>query len=122
MSDMAMLITGMPSELKQGLSDEAARNGRSISDEAICLLEEARAQRGCYATGKEHDLRLFFQGTDFRHSDLANAMAILGYAMSALGVPQPITISGRQPLQRFGDHAVAHRVMGCLRFFTLNAR
>ena len=45
MSDMTRLIMGMPSELKQWLSDEAVRNGRSISDEAICLLEEARAQR-----------------------------------------------------------------------------
>ena len=45
MSDMTMLITEMPSELKQWLSDEAARNGRSQSDEAICPLEEARAQR-----------------------------------------------------------------------------
>ena len=45
MSDMTMLIMGMPSELKRWLSDEAARNGRSISDEAICLLEEARARR-----------------------------------------------------------------------------
>ena len=45
MSDMTMLIRGMPSDLKQWLSDEAARNGSSVSDEAVCLLETARALR-----------------------------------------------------------------------------
>lgn len=45
MSDTTMLIGGMPSELKQWLSDEAARNARSVSEEAICVLEAARASR-----------------------------------------------------------------------------
>jgi len=46
-----------------------------------------------YSLAKQLDLPLFFQGTDFLHTDLGNAMAILGYGMSALGVPQPITPS-----------------------------
>ena len=46
-----------------------------------------------YSLAKQLDLPLFFQGTDFLHTDLANAMTILGYGMSALGVPQPITQS-----------------------------
>ena len=46
-----------------------------------------------YAVAKQLDLPLFFQGTDFLHTDLANAMTALGYGMSALGVPQPITQS-----------------------------
>lgn len=44
-----------------------------------------------YSLAKQLDLPLFFQGTDFLHTDLANAMAVLGYGMSAPGVPQPIT-------------------------------
>lgn len=40
-----MSIRGMPSELRQWLADEAARNDRSMSEEAICLLEAARALR-----------------------------------------------------------------------------
>ena len=44
-----------------------------------------------YSLARQLDLPLFFQGTDFLHTDLANAMLILGYAMSALGVPQPAT-------------------------------
>lgn len=46
-----------------------------------------------YSLAKQLDLPLFFQGTDFLHTDLANAMTVLGYGMSALGVPQPITQS-----------------------------
>ena len=42
-----------------------------------------------YSLAKELDLPLFFQGTDFMHTDLANAMATLGYEMSVSGVPQP---------------------------------
>ena len=44
-----------------------------------------------YSLAKELDLPLFFQGTDFLHTDLRNAMTILGYGMSVSGVPQPIT-------------------------------
>ena len=43
-----------------------------------------------YSLAKELDLPLFFQGTDFMHTDLANAMVILGYGMSVSGVPQPL--------------------------------
>ena len=46
-----------------------------------------------YSLAKQLDLPLFFQGTDFPHTDLANAMTILGFGMSVLGVPQPITQS-----------------------------
>ena len=45
MSDTTMLIRGMPSELKRWLVDEASRNARSTSEEAICLLEGVRAVR-----------------------------------------------------------------------------
>jgi len=45
MSDATLLIKRMPSELKQWLADEAARNARSMNKEAIRLLEEARALR-----------------------------------------------------------------------------
>lgn len=44
-----------------------------------------------YSLAKELDLPLFFQGTDFMHTDLRNAMSVLGYEMSAVGVPQPLT-------------------------------
>ena len=47
-----------------------------------------------YALARQLRLPLFFQGTDFIHTDLANAMEILGYRMSASGVPQP---GARQP-------------------------
>ena len=46
-----------------------------------------------YSLAKQLDLPLFFQGTDFLHTDLANAMTILGYRMSVSGVPQPIAPS-----------------------------
>lgn len=42
-----------------------------------------------YSLAREMRLPLFFQGTDFTHTDLANAMEILGYEMSTSGVPQP---------------------------------
>lgn len=45
MSDTTLVIRGMPSDLKQWLFNEAARNGRSMSDEAVCLLATARAVR-----------------------------------------------------------------------------
>ena len=45
MSVATMLIKRMPSDLKQWLADEAARNDRSMNKEAIRLLEEARALR-----------------------------------------------------------------------------
>ena len=45
MSDATLLIKRMPSELKQWLADEAARNARSMNKETIRLLEEARALR-----------------------------------------------------------------------------
>ena len=45
MSDATLLIKRIPSELKQWLADEAARNARSMNKETIRLLEEARAQR-----------------------------------------------------------------------------
>jgi len=44
-SDATLLIKKMPSELKQWLADEAARNARSMNKETIRLLEEARALR-----------------------------------------------------------------------------
>ena len=45
-----------------------------------------------YALAKQMNLPLFFQGTDFAHTDLANAMKKLGYEMSETGVPrQPAT-------------------------------
>ncbi|MFN0040986.1 MAG: type II toxin-antitoxin system VapC family toxin [Burkholderiales bacterium] len=46
-----------------------------------------------YALAKQLDLPLFFQGSDFLHADLANAMTILGYGMSVSGVPQEIAPS-----------------------------
>ena len=45
MSDATLLIKRMPSELKQWLAEEAARNARSMNKETIRLLEEARALR-----------------------------------------------------------------------------
>ena len=47
MSDPTLVIKGMPSDLKHCLFmfNEAARNGRSMSDEAVCLLATARAVR-----------------------------------------------------------------------------
>lgn len=45
MNDATLLIKKMPSELKQWLADEAARNARSMNKETIRLLEEARALR-----------------------------------------------------------------------------
>jgi len=45
MTDATLLIKKMPSELKQWLADEAARNARSMNKETIRLLEEARALR-----------------------------------------------------------------------------
>ena len=45
MSDATLLIKRMPSELKQWLASEAARNARSMNKETIRLLEEARAVR-----------------------------------------------------------------------------
>ena len=45
-----------------------------------------------YALAKQMNLPLFFQGTDFANTDLANAMKNLGYEMSERGVPrQPAT-------------------------------
>jgi len=45
MTEATMLIKRMPSDLKQWLADEAARNDRSMNKETIRLLEEARALR-----------------------------------------------------------------------------
>lgn len=45
MSAATLLIKGIPSELKQWLSEEAARNARSMNKETIRLLDEARALR-----------------------------------------------------------------------------
>ena len=45
MSDATLLIKRMPSDLKQWLVNEAARNARSLNKETIRLLEEARAVR-----------------------------------------------------------------------------
>jgi ribonuclease VapC len=43
-----------------------------------------------YALAKEAGLPLFFQGTDFAHTAIENAMTLLGYAYSDKGVPQPL--------------------------------
>ena len=45
MSAATLLIKGIPSELKQWLSEEATRNARSMNKETIRLLDEARAMR-----------------------------------------------------------------------------
>ena len=45
MNEASLLIKKLPSGLKQWLADEAARNARSVNDETISLLEEARALR-----------------------------------------------------------------------------
>ena len=45
MNEATLLIKRMPSDLKQWLADEAARNDRSMNKETIRLLEEARALR-----------------------------------------------------------------------------
>ena len=42
-----------------------------------------------YSLAKQMKLPLFFQGTDFAHTDLVCAMMRLGYAMSEKGVPHP---------------------------------
>lgn len=44
-----------------------------------------------YALVKETALPLFFQGTDFAHTAIENAMALLGYDYSDKGVPQPLS-------------------------------
>ena len=52
--------------------------------------ENARLNIGdlfTYSLAKHLDLPLFFQGTDFSNTNLANAMKVLGYQMSATGVP-----------------------------------
>src|SRR3989304_7382505 len=41
-----------------------------------------------YSLAKQMKLPLFFHGTDFANTDLANAMKKLGYGMSEMGVPQ----------------------------------
>ena len=46
-----------------------------------------------YALAKETGLPLFFQGTDFANTTIANAMTLLGYGMSDKGVPQPLNAS-----------------------------
>ncbi len=46
-----------------------------------------------YALVKETGLQLFFQGTDFANTAIANAMALLGNGMSDKGVPQPLNVS-----------------------------
>ncbi|NVO04594.1 MAG: type II toxin-antitoxin system VapC family toxin [Rhodoferax sp.] len=43
-----------------------------------------------YALATETALPLFFQGTDFANTALANAMLLLGYGVSDKGVPQPL--------------------------------
>jgi ribonuclease VapC len=48
-----------------------------------------------YSLAKQLQLPLFFQGTDFAHTDLANAMRRLGYEISPLGVPQEPTAPRR---------------------------
>lgn len=42
-----------------------------------------------YALAKETGLLLFFQGTDFGHTNIVNAMEKLGYEMSEKCLPQP---------------------------------
>ena len=45
MTEATLLIRKMPSELKDWLKAEAIRNHRSMSNEAIRLLEETRSLR-----------------------------------------------------------------------------
>lgn len=47
-----------------------------------------------YSLAKRFELPLFFQGTDFGKTDIANAMTLLGYQMSDKGVPYPVPIPG----------------------------
>lgn len=42
-----------------------------------------------YALARDMGLPLFFQGTDFTHTSVENAMMRLGYALSDKGVPLP---------------------------------
>ena len=42
-----------------------------------------------YSLAAERKLPLLFQGSDFSHTDLVNAMSALGYAISHEGEPQP---------------------------------
>jgi ribonuclease VapC len=44
-----------------------------------------------YALARPMALPLFFQGTDFANTAVANAMVLLGHALSDKGVPQPLT-------------------------------
>ena len=44
-----------------------------------------------YALARQMALPLFFQGTDFANTAVANAMVFLGHALSDKGVPQPLT-------------------------------
>ena len=41
-----------------------------------------------YALAREKSLPLFFQGTDFAHTTIENAMVRLGYGVSDKGVPE----------------------------------
>ena len=53
--------------------------------------DKARLNMGdlfTYALAIEMGLPLFFQGTDFANTRIANALVRLGYEMSAKGVPQ----------------------------------
>ena len=43
-----------------------------------------------YALARQMALPLFFQGTDFANTAVANAMVLLGHALSDKGVPQPL--------------------------------
>ena len=43
-----------------------------------------------YALARQMALPLFFQGTDFVNTTVANAMVLLGHALSDKGVPQPL--------------------------------
>ena len=53
-----------------------------------CLNEKKVAAAVIDSLARQMNLPLFFQGTDFANTDLANAMKTLGYEMSTMGVPQ----------------------------------
>ena len=64
----------------------AERHHRKVDPKARLNLGDLYT----YALARQMALPLFFQGTDFANTTVANAMVLLGHALSDKGVPQPL--------------------------------
>lgn len=75
-----MLIKQMPDELKTWIAEEARRHRRSMNQEALALLETARAQRAGPARAGEGDIdALLARFRVLPELDRRTADDILGY-------------------------------------------